>query len=100
MEIVPAPWTDPEITQRTVSLMKDIGQKPVVVKKEMYGFAANRLQYAILNECWRLVKDDVLSVEDIDLVMSEGLGMRYAFMGALEVYHLNANGILHSFECI
>lgn len=31
-----------------------------------------------------------MSVQDIDLVMSEGLGMRYAFIGPMETMHLNA----------
>lgn len=33
-----------------------------------------------------------MSVEDIDKVMSEGLGRRYAFMGPLETAYLNADG--------
>lgn len=49
-------------------------------------------RYAILNEAWRLVTDGVLSAKDIDAVMSEGLGMRYAFLGAFEAAHLNAEG--------
>lgn len=77
--------------------MKEIGQKPVVVKKEVYGFAINRMQYAIINECWRLVQDGVMSVEDVDAVMSEGLGMRYAFLGVFETCHLNANGNFFTF---
>lgn len=36
--------------------------------------------------------DGVLSAKDIDAVMSEGLGMRYAFLGAFEAAHLNADG--------
>ena len=35
-----------------------------------------------------------MSVEDIDKVMSSGLGMRYAFIGPLETAHLNAKGTL------
>jgi len=31
-------------------------------------------------------------VKDVDTVMSEGLGMRYAFLGPLETAHLNAEG--------
>jgi 3-hydroxyacyl-CoA dehydrogenase len=46
-----------------------------------------------LNEVWRLVADGILNVEDIGNVMSEGLGMRYAFLGPLETAHLNAEGI-------
>lgn len=34
----------------------------------------------------------MLSAKDIDAVMSEGLGMRYAFLGAFEAAHLNAEG--------
>jgi len=50
-------------------------------------------RYCILNEVWRLVADGILNVTDIDNVMSEGLGMRYAFLGPLETAHLNAEGM-------
>uniref|UniRef100_A0A4W5MYN1 L-gulonate 3-dehydrogenase n=1 Tax=Hucho hucho TaxID=62062 RepID=A0A4W5MYN1_9TELE len=55
-----------------------------------HGYSLNRVQYAIIAESWRLVKDGVISVKDIDLVMSEGLGMRYTFIGPMETMHLNA----------
>ena len=73
--------------------MLEIGQKPVTLKKEVEGFVTNRIQYAILNEVWRLVEDDVMTVEDIETVMTEGLGLRYAYLGPLETAHLNAHGI-------
>ncbi|KAI4498576.1 hypothetical protein M0802_006282 [Mischocyttarus mexicanus] len=93
VEIVPAPWTRPEIPNQTKEIMTEIGQTPVVLSKEIPGFALNRIQYAILNEAWRLVADGVLSSKDMDAVMSEGLGMRYAFLGAFEAAHLNAEGM-------
>lgn len=93
VEIVPAPWTLPAVAVRTRELMLEIGQKPVSLTREIEGFALNRVQYAILNEVWRLVADGVLDVQDIDSVMSDGLGMRYAFLGALETAHLNAEGM-------
>lgn len=52
------------------------------------------IRYAILNEVWRLVENGYLNVRDIDAVMSDGLGMRYAFLGPLETAHLNAEGWL------
>ena len=94
VEIVPAPWTKPEYTVTTRRIMEEIGQKPVTLSREIEGFALNRIQYAILNECWRLVADGILNVKDIDSVMSDGLGMRYAFLGPLETAHLNAEGML------
>ncbi|XP_076619001.1 beta Hydroxy acid dehydrogenase 1 [Colletes latitarsis] len=93
VEIVPAPWTRAEIPLQTKAIMTEIGQTPVVLSREIDGFALNRIQYAILNEAWRLVADGVLSAKDVDAVMSEGLGMRYAFLGAFEAAHLNAEGM-------
>ena len=92
VELVPAPWTSENAIEKTKTLMHAIGQSPVVLKKEIPGFALNRIQYCILNECWRMVESDMLSVKDIDVIMKDGLGMRYAFMGPLETGHLNAEG--------
>ncbi|XP_051761589.1 lambda-crystallin homolog isoform X2 [Ctenopharyngodon idella] len=90
VELVPHPETLPAVIDVAYSLMTDVGQAPVRLKKEIDGFALNRVQYAIIAESWRLVQDGVISVKDIDLVMSEGLGMRYAFIGPIETMHLNA----------
>uniref|UniRef100_A0A182PQL4 N-acetyltransferase domain-containing protein n=1 Tax=Anopheles epiroticus TaxID=199890 RepID=A0A182PQL4_9DIPT len=98
VEIVPAPWTKAEYTTKARDLMTEIGQKPVTLSRQIEGFALNRIQYAILNETWRLVADGILNVKDIDVVMSEGLGMRYAFLGPLETAHLNAEGMLNYCE--
>ncbi|XP_065335575.1 lambda-crystallin homolog [Cloeon dipterum] len=98
VELVPAPWTEKQVMLRTRDIMEQIGQQPVSLTREIEGFALNRIQYAILNETWRLVQDKVLDVRDIDRVMSEGLGMRYAFLGPLETAHLNAEGMLNYSE--
>ncbi|XP_034651676.1 lambda-crystallin homolog [Drosophila subobscura] len=92
VEIVPAPWTTAEALERTRLLMLSLGQRPVTLKREIEGFATNRIQYAILNEVWRLVESGILSVADVDRVLSQGLGLRYALLGSLETAHLNAPG--------
>lgn len=57
----------------------------------------NRIGNAFL--ALSLHQDGVISVKDIDLVMSEGLGMRYAFLGPMETIHLNApEGIASSLD--
>ncbi|XP_011201525.1 lambda-crystallin homolog [Bactrocera dorsalis] len=98
VEVVPAPWTKPEVVQKTRAIMEEIGQKPVVLSREIEGFVLNRIQYAILNETWRLVDSGIVDVKDVDSVMSDGLGMRYAFLGPLETAHLNAEGMTNYFE--
>ncbi|XP_050393223.1 lambda-crystallin [Patella vulgata] len=93
VEIIPAPWTDDDVVPTTKSLLERIGQVPVVLKKEIDGFVLNRIQYSIIGEAWRLINDDIISAEDLDKVMSTGLGVRYAFMGPLETAYLNADGM-------
>uniref|UniRef100_A0A8C6R3Z6 Crystallin, lambda 1 n=1 Tax=Nannospalax galili TaxID=1026970 RepID=A0A8C6R3Z6_NANGA len=93
VELVPHPETAPATMDRTHALMRKIGQTPVRVLREIEGFVLNRLQYAIISEAWRLVEEGIVSANDLDLVMSDGLGMRYAFIGPLETMHLNAEGI-------
>ncbi|XP_042775000.1 lambda-crystallin homolog isoform X3 [Panthera leo] len=94
VELVPHPETASATVDRTHALMRKIGQSPVRVLKEMDGFVLNRLQYAVISEAWRLVEEGIVSPSDLDLVMSDGLGMRYAFIGPLETMHLNAEGML------
>ncbi|KAK7071746.1 Crystallin, lambda 1 [Halocaridina rubra] len=93
VEVVPAPWTSKEVVTRTQAMMKEIGQSPVMFSREQPGFGLNRVQYAILNECNNMVKSGILSAEDVDILMKDGLGYRYAWMGPLETAHLNANGM-------
>ena len=38
-------------------------------------------------------QDGVASPEDIDTVLTDGLGLRYSILGPFEAIHLNANGV-------
>jgi L-gulonate 3-dehydrogenase len=92
VEIVPAPWTDPTTVTRTRDLMVSIGQAPIVMQREIEGFLMNRLQAAVLQEAFRMVADGLASVEDVDVGIRKGLGLRWAFIGPFETINLNAPG--------
>ena len=92
VEISPAPWTAPEVVDRTRALHEKVGQVPITVKKEVEGFILNRLQAALLREAWRLVGEDYVTAEDLDKTIRDGLGLRWAFMGPFETIDLNAPG--------
>ncbi len=92
VEISPAPWTSPEVVAKTRALHEKAGQVAITVKKEVEGFILNRLQAALLLESWRLVKEDYVSVEDLDKCIKDGLGLRWSFMGPFETIDLNAPG--------
>ena len=89
-EIVPAPWTSPQVVERARLLMLDIGQAPIVMKREINGFVMNRLQGAVLQEAFRLVAEGYASPEDIDIGIRDGLALRWSFMGPFETIDLNA----------
>ena len=92
VEIVPAPWTDAAVVERTAALMRSMGHAPIVMKREIDGFLMNRLQGALLEEAFRLVAEGYASVEDVDIGVREGLAMRWAFVGPFETIDLNAPG--------
>ena len=90
VELVPAPWTDPSAVERAAALMRAVGQAPIRLSREINGFVVNRLQSAVLAEAFKLVADGICSASDLDLAMSDGLGLRWAFIGPFETIDLNA----------
>lgn len=93
VEIVPAPFTDPTVVSQARDLLAAAGLAPVLVRKEVKGFIFNRLQGALLREAYCLVRDGVASVDDIDLVVRDGLGLRWSVIGPFETADLNSGGI-------
>jgi 3-hydroxyacyl-CoA dehydrogenase len=92
VEICPGPFTSADAVTRTARLLSSVGQSPIVMKKEIAGFVMNRLQSLVACEAMRLVEDNYVEPEDLDLAMKDGLGLRWAFMGPLETLDLNAAG--------
>ena len=91
-EIVPAPWTDADVVERTAAFLRTVGQTPIVMRREIDGFVMNRLQGALLEEAFRLVADGYASIEDVDVGIRDGLALRWSFMGPFETIDLNAPG--------
>lgn len=90
VEIAPAPWTSAAAVDRARDLYARAGQSPVLLKKEITGFLLNRIQGAVLNEALNLYANGYASVEDLDKVLKDGLGLRWSFMGPFETIDLNA----------
>lgn len=84
IEIIKHDATQPAVAQAIYDLALAIYKKPVLVEKDVYGFAANRIQVAVLREALSLVQKGVVSVEGVDAVMKYGLGFRWACLGPLE----------------
>ena len=92
VELCGAPWTTPATLERARTVMDDIGQVPVIVKRELDGFILNRLQGALLSEALRLVGEGYVSPQDLDRTVQDGLGLRWSFIGPFATIELNAPG--------
>lgn len=92
VELCPAPWTDDKVMQRAHAIYTAAGQTPVTLSREIHGFLLNRVQGAVLDECFKLYEQGLASAGDIDKVLKEGLALRWSFMGPFETIDLNAPG--------
>ena len=68
--------TDPQALETALEFYKSMGKEPIVMKKEMPGFVANRLAHAIWREEIAMVMDGVCTLEDADKDMCFGPGLR------------------------
>jgi carnitine 3-dehydrogenase len=100
VEVVGSPSTPPEVLDWAVDFYAAIGKRPLRLKKEIESFIANRLQYAIRDEASRLIDAGVCDYADVDVAMTQGIGLRWAFMGPALGAHLGGGkgGLAHYLE--
>ncbi|MFD2368955.1 3-hydroxyacyl-CoA dehydrogenase family protein [Brevibacillus sp. GCM10020057] len=84
VEIVRGEQTADEVVSTIMEIMVKIGKSPVLLKKDVPGFIANRLQAALMREAFYLLQEGVTDAEQIDTVMKDGIGFRWAFVGPIE----------------
>lgn len=85
VELVKHDQTKATVVEETMELIRRIGKKPILLKKEITGFIANRLQTALMREAFYLLNEGVASARDIDTAITEGPGFRWAFTGPIEI---------------
>jgi 3-hydroxyacyl-CoA dehydrogenase len=97
VEVVGGTKTSPDAIRQAIAFYAAIGKKPVYLKKELPGHVGNRLQAALYREIMSLIQQDVLSVEDADVAVSYGPGLRWGVMGPSLQWHLagGEGGIKH-----
>ncbi len=100
VEVVPGEQTAPEVVEEAVALYTALGKRPLVLRKEVPGFVANRLQSALFQECVHLVAEGVVSMEDLDAVVTSSIGLRWAAAGPFLTFHLGggSGGLEHFLE--
>jgi ketoreductase RED1 len=88
VEVVPGKRTSEGAVRRARDFYAGLGKRPVVLRKEIPGFVANRIQAAVIRESVSLVRQGVVSVEDLDIAVQASLGLRWATGGPFKSAHL------------
>jgi 3-hydroxybutyryl-CoA dehydrogenase len=88
VEIVKGEKTEDQYVTIMYELYKKMGKSPVILKKEFPGFIANRLQIAMLREALYIVESGVADAIDVDTVIKNSIGRRWAVAGVFEIAEL------------
>ena len=91
-EVVPAAFTSNQCIEETFTILKNTVMLPVLISKEPQGFVFNRIQGAVLREAYCLVRDGVITPQDLDLIVTQGLGKRWSITGPFATAALNVQG--------
>jgi L-gulonate 3-dehydrogenase len=91
-EVVPAPFTASAVMARAQELLRTVGLTPILLHREIEGFAYNRIQAAVLREAYCLVRDGIVDPADIDTLVRDGLGLRWSVIGPFTTSELNTRG--------
>jgi len=83
VEIVMGQNTELQYAEQACELYKSIEKKPVLVKKDIPGFLANRIQHALMREALSLVQEGIATPADIDDAVRYSFGFRYAAVGPM-----------------
>ncbi len=74
VEVVRGPHTSAETATLLVEFAKRVGKRPILMKREIEGFIANRLLRALGREATFLVDEGYATFEEVDLAAEKALG--------------------------
>ena len=100
VEIVPGKKTNKKFLNKANRFYKSISMNPIMVKKELPGYLADRLQEALWREALHIVNEGYASTKELDRSIEDGPGLRWSLMGVFLTFHLagGKTGMKHMLE--
>lgn len=86
VEIVGGAHTSDAVKSAAKSFYESIGMHALVVRREVPGHLADRLQEAMWREILHALNDDIATTGELDESIVYGPGLRWAFMGMNQIY--------------
>ena len=88
VEIVAGKKTKKNFLNKANKFYKSISMNPIMVKKELPGYLADRLQEALWREALHIINDGYATTKDLDRAIEDGPGLRWSLMGTFLTFHL------------
>ena len=88
VEIVGGDHTTDAVKEKARDFYASIGMHPLVVRKEVEAFVADRLMEALWREALHLLNEDVATADELDQAIAYGPGLRWAFMGSFLTFRI------------
>ena len=88
VEIVPGKKTKKKFLNKANKFYKSISMNPIMIKKELPGYLADRLQEALWREGLHIINEGYATTKDLDRAIEDGPGLRWSLMGTFLTFHL------------
>jgi len=85
VEVIQTKEVSQATVDKTFAILNDAGKHPVLVRKDVPGFLANRLQHALFREAISIVENGIATPQDVDEAIKYGFGMRVGISAPFEV---------------
>jgi 3-hydroxyacyl-CoA dehydrogenase len=88
VEVCGGTQTSEETKRCAADFYRGLGMHPLMVRREVDGFIADRLLEALWREALHLVNDGIATTDEIDQAIAYGPGLRWSFMGTFLIYRM------------
>ncbi len=83
VEVVKTEDTTDEVADTVMQVLTDAGKKPVLCKKDVPGFIANRMQHALWREAISIVERGIADAKTVDDACKYSFGLRLPYLPPL-----------------
>lgn len=84
VEVVKSDASSDETAQTVMEVLRSVGKKPVLCKKDVPGFIANRMQHALWREAISIVENGIADAATVDEAVRYSFGLRLPQLGPME----------------
>ena len=96
VEVVKSDASSDEVAQTVMEVLRSVGKKPVLCKKDVPGFIANRMQHALWREAISIVENGIADAATVDEAVRYSFGLRLPQLGPMENADMVGTDLTHN----